>query len=760
MDTPQTETVINISSKELSADQTSLLSKGLSFVPTSGINAFGLKVDLFKCFRQIKLKHFFSKNDTVSTPTTTQTPTFKPKSLFCPNSMNASINTFCRLVEQDIFNNVEKPMKVKNNLPENERKALMELINDNDLVIKPSDKGGGICVQDTDKYEAEIVSQLSNKKFYKRLKSDPTNAFQKEVRTYLERARENNWITKAEFDFLYCQHPIRPVFYTLPKVHKSLTNPPGRPIIAQIDSLLAPLSEFVDSYIKPYVHTLPAYIKDTTDFINKISTVTDLSDEVFLVTLDIASLYTNIPHESGLEALDFYLKDRESGATPPSEFLIDLAAFVMRKNYFMFNGDFYLQVSGTSMGSICAPNYANLFVGFFERNFVMNMEKNTHLPRVSKWFRFIDDIFTLYHGTEEELLEFINLLNSFNENLEFTVDYSKERVHFLDMWVEKNNGSLSTTLYRKETDKNTLLLASSFHPTPLKRGLPKSQFFRLRRICETTEDYIDKANDMKDRFLQRGYPIHWVEKAYNTALNKSRAALLKKSKKTEKKFSVTCVTSFSPLSHTIRPIFKKYWPILKSDPELAHLMTDMPLFVYKREKNLRDLLVHADFTRYRPRRTSQRLLSPLPTGNYRCGGCAQCNNTFKTRTFRHPHNNKSFPIKSVITCASTHVVYTLTCPCGLVYVGKTTRQLKQRVSEHKSTIRRNDRNYPVAVHFNDCKHDISQLRYCGIEQVAAPRRGGNHDLLLKRREAYWIFTLQTLAPKGLNDEFNLNVMLG
>lgn len=44
------ETVINISAKELSDDQIGVLYKGLSFVPTSGINSFGLKVELFKCF--------------------------------------------------------------------------------------------------------------------------------------------------------------------------------------------------------------------------------------------------------------------------------------------------------------------------------------------------------------------------------------------------------------------------------------------------------------------------------------------------------------------------------------------------------------------------------------------------------------------------------------------------------------------------------------------------------------------------------------
>lgn len=92
------------------------------------------------------------------------------------------------------------------------------------------------------------------------------------------------------------------------------------------------------------MHTLPAYIKDTTEFIKTISCVTDLPDDVILFTLNIDSLYTNIPHDSGLERLDIYFKDWDNTSTPPSEFLIDLAAFVMKKNTFMLNGNFSQQV--------------------------------------------------------------------------------------------------------------------------------------------------------------------------------------------------------------------------------------------------------------------------------------------------------------------------------------------------------------------------------------------------------------------------------
>lgn len=360
------ETVINISSKELSDNQKSLLKKGLSFIPQSNLNVFGLKVDLFKCFRQIKLRHFFSKVETRP-----NLAPFRPKSTFCPTSLNASINTFCRIVENDIMQLTEKRQVTSPNLSKEERTALTELMNDKSIVIKPADKGGGICIQDADKYREEILSQLSDTRFYKKLHHDPTITFQKKLSSYLQEANIKNWLSDSDCDFLYCKFPICPVFYTLPKIHKSLTNPPGRPIVAQTYSLWSPLSIFVDYYIKPFVQTLPAYIKDSTDLIEKCSAIHNLPEETLLLSLDISSLYTCIPHDGGLEALGFYLQDRTHISLHPNQLIIDLAEFVMKNNFFTFERDFYLQVSGTSMGTVCAPNYANLYLGYFENKFVL-----------------------------------------------------------------------------------------------------------------------------------------------------------------------------------------------------------------------------------------------------------------------------------------------------------------------------------------------------------------------------------------------------
>lgn len=100
----------------------------------------------------------------------------------------------------------------------------------------------------------------------------------------------------------------------------------------------------------------------------------------------------------------------------------------------------------------------------------------------------------------------------------------------------------------------------------------------------------------------------------------------------------------------------------------------------------------------------------------------------------------------------------LTCPCDKIYIGKTTRPLKQRISEHKSSIRRKDENYPVACHFNDLSHPLSSLRFQGIEQVTL-HRGGDIDRKLCQRELFWIYTLNALQPSGLNEDFDMSVFI-
>lgn len=105
------------------------------------------------------------------------------------------------------------------------------------------------------------------------------------------------------------------------------------------------ISKFVDHWLQPIVKQLPSYIKDTTEFANLI-TQTKVPTNCKLVSIDVSSLYTNIPHNEGLEAATNFLLDHkdQDPIRPPVQILRELMSIVLKNNIFEFNGEHYLQL--------------------------------------------------------------------------------------------------------------------------------------------------------------------------------------------------------------------------------------------------------------------------------------------------------------------------------------------------------------------------------------------------------------------------------
>ena len=101
-------------------------------------------------------------------------------------------------------------------------------------------------------------------------------------------------------------------FYTIPKIHKQ--GHPGRPIVSSNSHPTERISQFVDHHLQPLVTKLPSYIKDTTHFLKKLNSIGQLPNGVLLVTLDVASLYTNIPHNDGIQASGNETGSQSAGA--------------------------------------------------------------------------------------------------------------------------------------------------------------------------------------------------------------------------------------------------------------------------------------------------------------------------------------------------------------------------------------------------------------------------------------------------------------
>lgn len=89
-----------------------------------------------------------------------------------------------------------------------------------------------------------------NKCFSNLTPHDPTLTFSCEITDTLSWAFSNQLITQDKYKFLLQEHPIRPIFYTSPKIRKSCEEPiPGRPIASGIGSLPEPISQFVNFQI-------------------------------------------------------------------------------------------------------------------------------------------------------------------------------------------------------------------------------------------------------------------------------------------------------------------------------------------------------------------------------------------------------------------------------------------------------------------------------------------------------------------------------
>ena len=178
------------------------------------------------------------------------------------------------------------------------------------------------------------------------------------------------------------------------------------------------------------------------------------------------------------------------------------------------------------------------------------------------------------------------------------------------------------------------------------------------------------------------------------------------------------------------------------------------MFAHKRAKNMRDSLVRSDC--WVP---PSHFMSEIPCGNFPCFNCVHCNAMIRGGEFLHPQSGRKLKVRGTISCKTKFVVYMLKCPCGLCYVGKTKRELKVRIGEHKSNIRNHDEKSPVARHFNEKGHTVCSLRFQGIEVVSPLRRGGDRENKLLRREAWWIHQLGTEFPRGMNEELLLGCFL-
>ena len=130
-------------------------------------------------------------------------------------------------------------------------------------------------------------------------------------------------------------------------------------------------------------------------------------------------------------------------------FLVLLYFHVLTLNNFVFNCKNYFHIKGCTMGKICALAYTNIFMDHFERKSIYPV---LQVPSRS-YFRFIDDILSIWTGSNDQPITFLNDLNTKNNSLKFEYKISQSNIPFLEMEVYLKNNKLYTMIYRKETER-------------------------------------------------------------------------------------------------------------------------------------------------------------------------------------------------------------------------------------------------------------------------------------------------------------------
>ena len=698
--------------------QKTLLEKGLSFVPTLDIykqQTQNLKRDVSKYHRRLKLATYFGEGNEGETPRFHLPSYWEPEDEKLPDNLKQLIRK-----DRATIQKIPGHLKEVENITADQVRALRSLANNQDIVIKPADKGSRIVIMDRQQYVFEGLRQLNNPNHYVELDAPIFKQTAIETGRIITKLREKKYIDQKQERYLRGENsPRTRILYLLPKIHKHPSTwtvpyeiPSARPIVSDCNSETYATAEFIEYYLNPLSIKHPSYIKDTYDFIEKIRNIT-IPQGAFLFSIDIDSLYTNINTAAGLKAIRDILKKYPDRQRPDAE-LLELLEINLTKNDFTFDGRTFLQISGTAMGKKFAPSYANIYMALWEETALQKCRlKPTH------YFRFLDDIWGTWEHSTEEFEEFIQVLNTHHASITVKYVTNKEQIDFLDVTVFKGKdfnttGKLDQKVFFKETDTHALLHKTSFHPAHCFTGIVKSQLLRFKRICTQTSDFENACKILFTALRKRGYTRTFLRKSYNT---------YQEIKVRNNKPTIAMITTYSSQSTLANRSIKRNFENRGADL----LQNFNVISAYRKNKNLKDYVVHSELKPWNQRsRAKPNYFSPK--------------HIVKNRA-----NKNIFNIRQTITHNTKNCVYLISCQvCGLQYVGETGNSIAHRLSQHKYTIS-NEKNTHLLIVQHFMTHGTEALRVCGLEH--------NERWSVEERrfhEKEWITRLNTKYPGGLN----------
>ena len=442
----------------------------------------------------------------------------------------------------------------KSNLTKAERQALLDLMNDKDIIIRPADKGSGVVVMNAKDYFDGLQKEVSDCSTYQPTDKDPTQAVYRKVKALADRLLKKGYIGKHLHRYLIPTRPRPGYLQGNPKLHKE--GNPLRAIISGRGHATEGIAEIAEKQLESHVVSQPSFVKDTTEFITKIKDIKlppahRQGAEPLLFCMDVSRLYPSVPREEGIEACREAL-DLRSDPDIPTEEIIEMIKLVLDNNFSLGKSKHYTQVNGTAIGSRLGKNYACTYMGKWETRLL-----NSSMLKPFMYLRYIDDIFGIWLYGEETLRDFHNLANSIHKQIQVDLRFSKTTVEFLDVRVSMSGGGLCTDVYAKPTDSKAYLHFTSDHPSYMKKAIPSGLAMRAKRICSSDSNFRLQTEDIHKNLSSRGYPDRLIDNGLKRVGEMDRNALLEGTMKKRDKQGVPMVITYSSHLPDIRKILKE-----------------------------------------------------------------------------------------------------------------------------------------------------------------------------------------------------------
>lgn len=422
-------------------------------------------------------------------------------------------NSFRGKVVNILLNNIHTPVSVENARTRFINKSFYEskrfFQHNTDIITLQSDKGNKTVIMYREEYTNKIQHLLNDGDTYAEAPTDPTNKVM----------RKNNLLTKLLFDKEYIDIKVRkklttynaisPRLYGLPKIHKP--NIPLRPIVSCINSPTYSLSKFLSEIIYNTIDQSKYNIRNSYEFKEFIIGQT-LPQNYILISLDVVSLFTNIPLDLVMDNIDQWWHRLTKRTSIPLVQFRELMNFALTSNYFSYDDKFYYQRSGTPMGSCLSPAVADMVMDILLDN--VREKLNFDVPFIKK---YVDDLFTVIPVNKSD--EILRIFNSYHPKLQFTIETEIDgKLPFLDMVIVRNcDGSMCTEWYMKSIASGRILNYYSGHYNSQKINTALGLIQRI--VGLTTHVQPDTYEIAKKLLLNNNYPTSIINRLINKVMN-------------------------------------------------------------------------------------------------------------------------------------------------------------------------------------------------------------------------------------------------